>query len=308
MLKMSILFSVFILFFQCNSFEIVQRMTSKMRCPRDRYAFSAIAIAENLGATVDEANVVSPVNIDIAINDVQVKSKSKPKPKPRAKKVEKPREIMNNFNYTDSTGTYDVPFLEEPMWFRASVRKGSEKKMADTLKELCEEPQWKNILFDAYCPLGTVPKLKGKNIVASYKPSMPGTIYVKTKMSPDIADDLEQIDGFYGFPKNLYRKVLPIDEEHENELEIMRNMTANEPIIDPEIAKIKKEDYVTIVSGLHAGKYGILMGAKGGKFEVRMIHNLNIIFMINSPLPPLLLSLPGMPKKRPQRYVGSLLY
>jgi len=40
--------------------------------------------------------------------------------------------------------------------------------------------------------------------------------------------------------------------------------------LSPELLKMKKEEYVTVVSGPHKGKYGILMGAKKGRLEVRL--------------------------------------
>ena len=95
---------------------------------------------------------------------------------------------------------------------------------------------------------------------------IPGLLYIKTKMGPDVADELEKVQGIYGFTKTSDGIVVPLGEEEANQLESMKNKDRQD--LTPDIKKIKKEEYVSVVSGEHAGRYGIVMGAKAGKIEV----------------------------------------
>ena len=86
-------------------------------------------------------------------------------------------------------------------------------------------------------------------------------------MNPDIADDLESVPNLYTFSKSMtHRVVLPIDEEESDQIEMMRQKQALE--LPEELTYIKKEGYVSVISGDHAGRYGIVMGTKSGKVEV----------------------------------------
>ena len=69
--------------------------------------------------------------------------------------------------------------------------------------------------------------------------------------------------GIYGFTKTINGIVVPLNEEEANQLETMMNKPRAD--LNPELKMIKKEEYVSVVSGEHAGKYGIVMGSKSGK-------------------------------------------
>jgi len=100
------------------------------------------------------------------------------------------------FIYSDKDGEYDVPIIDSPMWYRVSVRKSSEKKISEHLKSLGEEvPRWQGVIHDTFYPTTSYVKFKGKNLELATKPMILGLVYIKTKMGPDIADDLEKATG-----------------------------------------------------------------------------------------------------------------
>ena len=79
-------------------------------------------------------------------------------------------------------------------------------------------------------------------------------------------------------------------EEEARQLEIMRNNSSTRLSSDAQM--IKKNAYVSIIRGEHAGKYGIVIGAKGGKLEVCLrseyrddwdVFNINDIKYLHSP-------------------------
>jgi transcription antitermination factor NusG len=147
------------------------------------------------------------------------------------------------------------------------VRKNSEKKFVDYFLELKEkDPNWKGVIADAFYPQSSYVRFKGKVLHMASKPMVPGLIYLKTIMGPDIADDLEGIKNVYGFTKNAAGLVLPLSHEEGKNLEQMRERTGQD--LDPDVLKMKKDEYVTVIDGRHKGRYGILIGAKGGRLEV----------------------------------------
>ena len=203
-----------------------------------------------------------------------VKSQMKTKSKATAEKgspmlPEIKKKVYLGYEYSDEDGTYDVPIVPEPRWYRLNVRKASEKRLAEYFTDEAAQigGKWQGVILDAFYPQSHYVGFKGKSLELKVKPMIPGLLYVKTKMSPDIADDIERIQGIYGFSKSVSTKlVIPIEEDEAAQIEVMR---AKAPLgLPDELKKIKKEDYVSIVGGEHTGRYGIVMGARGGKIEV----------------------------------------
>jgi transcription antitermination factor NusG len=128
------------------------------------------------------------------------------------------------------------------------------------------DAKWSKIVIDAYYPQSPFVGFKGKNIELKVKPMIPGLLYIKTKMGPDIADELEKVPGIYGFTKTADGIVIPLGGDEATQLETMKNKERQD--LSPELKRIKKEEYVSVVSGEHMGRYGIVMGAKAGKIEV----------------------------------------
>ena len=126
------------------------------------------------------------------------------------------------------------------------------------------------IIFDAYYPQVIYIKFKGKVLELASKPLIPGLLYIKTKMGPDIADEIEKVNGVYGFTKTADSIVLPLSESDAEQLEGMKSKAKME--LTDDLKLMRKEEYVSVVEGSHSGRYGILMGAKNGRLEVMYSH------------------------------------
>ena len=138
--------------------------------------------------------------------------------------------------YRDNVEEYDVPLLKTPMWFKVSVRKNSELKLAEHLIAIRDgttddstNDRFKRVIADSFCPVQPVLKFKGKQLAYSYKPMLPGLIFVKCKMSPDIADFIESIRGVSGMGKNRHGFSVPADEETGAELEAQKARSTKTP-------------------------------------------------------------------------------
>ena len=77
-----------------------------------------------------------------------------------------------------------------------SVRKGTEDFFMDAITNLTKAGRWKGVFEDYFYPRVVALALEKKAIVAARKPLVPGTIYIKMKMDPDIVDDFEDISIF----------------------------------------------------------------------------------------------------------------
>lgn len=165
--------------------------------------------------------------------------------------------------------------------YRLSVRRNSEKKLAESLKQLRDSDEnWGNMFEEVYYPQQPVVRIKDKSLVIAFKAMAPGLVYIKTKMNPDLADDIESIKGVYAFLKNPNNLIVPLSKAEGESIEVMRDR--NTAVIDPELMLMKKDEYVSVVSGPRKGRYGILMGAKNGKLEARFYrYSVAIIMMIS---------------------------
>jgi transcription antitermination factor NusG len=141
--------------------------------------------------------------------------------------------------YFDKQGEYDVPLVDEPMWYRLQVRKNSEKRICEMFLLLRDDDHWKGIISDCHYPQSSYVRLKGKLLSVAAKPLIPGLVYLKTKMNPDIADDLERIHGIYGFTKSLNSFVQPLSADQAAQFEAMK--LKSEYLIPPEKMQIRKD-------------------------------------------------------------------
>lgn len=99
------------------------------------------------------------------------------------------------------------------------------------------------------------------------KPSKPGVVYIKAKMDPDIADDMESLPGVVRLVRDSETKlVLPLSMSQGSDLEAARSTQRTE--LNEELRQLKKDDYVTVVAGEYAGHYGLLKTMRSGRFEV----------------------------------------
>ena len=87
-------------------------------------------------------------------------------------------------------------------------------------------------------------------------------------MDPDVADVIESVEGVIRFVRTQNTKlVMPLPVKQGENLETIRsNLIRDLPL---ETKKMKKNDYVSVISGIHIGRYGILSASKAGLFEVR---------------------------------------
>lgn len=115
------------------------------------------------------------------------------------------------YNFKDADGEYDAPFINEAMWYRVSVRRNSEKKLAEILTSARDsDERWGNMFEEVFYPLQPVVRMKDKSLIVAYKAMAPGLVYLKTKMDPDLADDIEGMKMVYGFLKNQNNLILPL--------------------------------------------------------------------------------------------------
>eukprot|EP01036_Dinobryon_divergens_P025005 gene25005-33509_t len=198
-----------------------------------------------------------------------------------------PREA-SGYNFTGidkDTGDkfeYDVPFLDVAKWYRILVRKSSERKLCESFLEVAklETSRWSQVIVDAYYPKLYLVRYKNtggkrgkgkdfvdaKELVQTAAPMVPGVLFIKCKMNPEIAEDLEAIQSVRYLAKNEDELVLPLSEEEEAQLEILKEEPA--PELSPEVKLLRTGEYVSVISGRHAGKYGIIQGSSGGKITV----------------------------------------
>lgn len=106
--------------------------------------------------------------------------------------------------------------------YRVMVRRNWEKKFCEYFLSARYEDKWRSVIMDAYYPTTEYVKIKAKALAIATKPLVPGMIYLKSKMSPEIADSLENYNGIYGFAKNMHGLVLPLREEEAKDLEISK--------------------------------------------------------------------------------------
>jgi transcription antitermination factor NusG len=135
------------------------------------------------------------------------------------------------------------------------------------------DPKWKGVISEAFYPVQDYVTMGKKSLSNKPRPMTPGVIYLKTKMDPDIADDIELVKGIYGLVKSANRLVLPITEEEGKMLESLLEKAMNANTLDPQFAELKRDEYVEIISGPWAGRYGILQGVRLGKLEVCLRSN-----------------------------------
>jgi transcription antitermination factor NusG len=178
-----------------------------------------------------------------------------------------PRDF-SGFRFRDEEGEYDVPFIDEPMWFRLQVRKSSEKRFCENILEMSKDrdSKWHGVVENAFYPKDEYPRFKGNQLTYSTKALIPGLVYIKTKMNYEIADDIESFNNVYGFSKTRSGIVLPLPKTEAGSLEDIA--VRSEKQMNEKYSLLKKDEYVSIIKGPHEGKYGILQGTKRGKLEV----------------------------------------
>ncbi|KAJ1425865.1 hypothetical protein B484DRAFT_480232, partial [Ochromonadaceae sp. CCMP2298] len=198
-------------------------------------------------------------------------------------KVEKPKKAepvtvrsVTGLSFSDEDDEYDVPFVEEPRWYRLLVRKNSEATLAEKFKLSSEAGagQWHDVLFDSFYPKSILLKFKGrkmepgKELSIVYKPMIPGLVFVKMRMDPDIADDVEGVPNVRGFLKSPHGLVLPLSDEEALEVEKLQAKEA--PALTEEMSQLRIGEYCSVVGGKHEGKYGIIEGTSKGRIMVRL--------------------------------------
>jgi transcription antitermination factor NusG len=149
-----------------------------------------------------------------------------------------------------------------------------------------------------------------KVISLASKPTLSGLIFVKALMCPKVADYIESLDTVRGLLKNDRGKVVPLSEEETTQLEeliraqaqtdarVQRevvggmdiyaegvsavgdggSVNSREGAIATEAKKGEGEreellylgDYVSVVSGRHQGRYGIIEGMRDGRVKLRL--------------------------------------
>lgn len=219
----------------------------------------ASAVKESFGYTFAERTV----------NNVTLQTGGNATGKPVRTVVSKNPRDWTPYNFKDADGEYDVPFINEAMWYRVSVRRNSEKKLTEILESARDsDARWGSMFEEVFYPVAPIIRMKDKSLIVGYKAMAPGLVYMKTKMDPDLADDIEGMKMVYGFLKNPNNLILPLSRGEGEDIEIMKEKHKAGAQIDPELLLMKKDEYVSVVSGPNKGRYGILQGVKNGKLDV----------------------------------------
>lgn len=233
------------------------------------YALKALEEDENQKtADMNVALELSVSGLDDDSGGKEAEEDKKVKKKKAKKPVSKDPRDFSGFRFRDEEGEYDVPFIEEAMWFRLQVRKSSEKRFCENVLEMSkdQDSKWYGVVENAFYPRDEYPRFKGNQLTYSIKALIPGLVYIKTKMNYEIADDIESFNHVYGFSKTRSGIVLPLPKTEAGSLEDIA--VRSEKQMDEKYNLLKKDEYVSIVKGPHEGKYGILQGTKRGKLEV----------------------------------------
>ena len=165
----------------------------------------------------------------------------------------------------------DVPTVDQPRWWCLQVRRNSERKICNLLAEIAvKQPKFQGKILQGFHPESATPKmLKHGGLSVSYKPMMPGTVYVSSCMSPDIADEIESLPGVLGLVKNKDGLVVPLTTIDQMKITVWSQRQA--VMNDLEHTRlIKKDSYVSVVAGPFAGRYGICTGVGGGQVDVSL--------------------------------------
>ena len=228
----------------------------------------------NVKEDTSKANASSGIDSDPLVKKEKVKA---PKPFKKFNKLSGNDQLSaaadmkrkSGYNYFDDEGEYDVPFTKEPKWYRLNVRKGSENKITEILKNgKMDRASPLRVIQDAYYPVQPQLKFLKKVLDYGYNPMLPALTFVKTPMSPMIADSIEGIYGVKGFMKNKYGYVVPLDEIEAAELEYGQ---ANYKItLTEDQLRFRKGEYVEIVLGASKGEHGIIEGIELGRIVVRI--------------------------------------
>jgi len=193
--------------------------------PRNTFLSQIIGVEMLATPEAEGAHESDPTQISVAAEVPQADKGGKavkPKKSKKVPPIKLTARERTGYVYRDEEGLYDVPLINEAKWYRLSVRKASEKRLTEALNELARSGKWAKIIEEAFYPSSSYVKFKGKNLCLDSKPMVPGLVYVKTQMSPDIADDLEQVHGIYGFSKNNFGIVVPLGQEEAEQIEIMK--------------------------------------------------------------------------------------
>jgi len=158
--------------------------------------------------------------------------------------------------------------------YRVLVRKGSESTVCESLLQSVKKGgQWAGSVVDAFYPRLVSysfqrSKKAGKGLAIVSKPMIPGVVFVKMQMNPDLADDMESSSGVNRFATNEFNLVVPLDEVEAEEIAVFQQQPA--PTIDEEMSLLQIGEYVSVVDGQHKGKYGIIEGTRSGDIQVRL--------------------------------------
>lgn len=165
----------------------------------------------------------------------------------------------------------DVPIVDQARWWCLQVRRNSERKICKEIADIAaKHPRFQGQILQGFHPESATPKmLKHGSLSVSYKPMMPGMVYVSSCMSPDIADKIESLPGVLGLVKNKDGLVVPLTTIDQMKITLWSQRQAL--MNDLEHTRlIKKDSYVSVVAGPFAGRYGICTGVGGGQVDVSL--------------------------------------
>ena len=92
------------------------------------------------------------------------------------------RRKIEKYNYSDESGTYDIPFVRGEKWYRLSVKKAHEERLQEYFRQqsISTSSIWKGTVIDTYYPSKNHLTFKGKHLHIKPKAMIPGLLYLKT--------------------------------------------------------------------------------------------------------------------------------
>ena len=112
----------------------------------------------------------------------------------KVKPVHISRKEQTGLKYSDEFGSYDVPIHRDFRWYLFTVRRNSERRMCESLLKLADlDSKWKGVFNATYYKQSPYIRFKGNVLEVTSKPMVPGVIYAKMRMDPDIADVLHSL-------------------------------------------------------------------------------------------------------------------
>lgn len=166
--------------------------------PSRLLSFSRILFSSSASVDVVSQPVAAPIkelsNTTVSTSKAGTRKEAAGKRVKKVKPVHISRKEQTGLKYSDEFGSYDVPIHRDFRWYLFTVRRNSERRMCESLLKLADlDSKWKGVFNATYYKQSPYIRFKGNVLEVTSKPMVPGVIYAKMRMDPDIADVLHSL-------------------------------------------------------------------------------------------------------------------